>query len=218
MYAPSRIAYLRTVWQTSTICASGQIDQITPRQVAAAPSRPKSVRNPMTGRALGVGMAGMLAQGHELPVGRQVWLETERPDALGEGGRLARITVDHEDPPRATVGGRGRAEVTQPGLELIMVGMGAEARDGAHPAADRVLGAVDARALPAVGEVTAQRALSLVADEEQCAGRIGQEVLEVMHHAAAGQHAGAGHDHHRPLCVTDRLRGLDAVGELLAGV
>src|SRR5215207_696388 len=43
------MAYFRTEWLMSTICASRAIESITPRQIAAAPSGPKSVRKPMTG-------------------------------------------------------------------------------------------------------------------------------------------------------------------------
>ncbi len=43
-----------TAWLMSMIWAVGQIDSMTPRHVAAAPSNPKSVRKPMTGgRSLG---------------------------------------------------------------------------------------------------------------------------------------------------------------------
>ena len=48
--APSRIAYLRIEWLMSTIWASGAIPIITPRQIAAAASGPKSVRKLMNGR------------------------------------------------------------------------------------------------------------------------------------------------------------------------
>ena len=48
--APSRTAYFRTEWLMSTICASRAIDSITPRQIAAAESGPKSVRKLMNGR------------------------------------------------------------------------------------------------------------------------------------------------------------------------
>src|SRR5262245_36898143 len=49
------MAYFRTEWLMSTICASGAIESITPRQMAAAASGPKSVSRVMNGR-LGAGI------------------------------------------------------------------------------------------------------------------------------------------------------------------
>ena len=116
-------------------------------------------------------------------------------------------------PPRCAA-----AEVGEPGLELVLVGVGAEAGDRAHAAADRALLAVDARRRRALGDVAPERSLALVADEQERAGRIGEEVLEVVHDPAAGQHAGRGDDHDRAVGQANRLRLLDRVGELLARV
>jgi hypothetical protein len=44
------MAYFVIEWPTSTMLASGAIPNITPRQMGAGPSGPKSVRNEMNGR------------------------------------------------------------------------------------------------------------------------------------------------------------------------
>src|SRR5574338_151329 len=49
------MAYFRRLWAMSTIWTSGQMPIMTARHVAAAPSKPKSVRKPMTGRGLVIG-------------------------------------------------------------------------------------------------------------------------------------------------------------------
>ena len=67
-------------------------------------------------------------------------------------------------------------------------------------------------------EMAPERALALVADEQERAARIGEEVLEVVHDPAAGEHPRGGDDHERPVCVADRLRLLDRIGELLARI
>src|SRR4029453_13646450 len=115
-----------------------------------------------------------------------------------------RVAVDDVHRLGRPVAGRP-AEVSEPCLELVLVGMGGEAADRADLAAYLALLAVDAGALRALLEVAAERSLSLVADEEQRAARIGEEVLEVVHDPAAGQHSGAGNDHDRPVGVPNRL-------------
>ena len=110
------------------------------------------------------------------------------------------------------------AEVAEPRLELVLVGVGREAAHRSNAAADRELLAVDPRGLAAFLKVPAERPLALVADEQQRAFRVGKEVLEVVHDPAAGQHPRGGDDHERPVGEADRLRLLDRIGELLARV
>ena len=110
-------------------------------------------------------------------------------DALRERLGGIRIAVHDEDLLWRAALATGAAEVGEPGLEFVLVGMGAETGDRAHATANVDLLAVDARRLPAVLDVAAKRALALVADEEQRALRIGEEVLEVVHDPPAGEHA-----------------------------
>ena len=67
-------------------------------------------------------------------------------------------------------------------------------------------------------EVRAERALALVADEQDRGGRIVDQVAQVADDPPAGQHPVRGHDHVRPRGARDRLRRLDVVGDDLVRV
>jgi hypothetical protein len=117
-----------------------------------------------------------------LPVAGDVCLHPEvAANPLRERLRRVRIAVDDEDGLRPLRGGiAGAPEVTEPRLELVLVRVGGEAADRADAAADGDLLAVDPCRLPTVLDVASERALALVADEEEGALRVGEEVLEVM--------------------------------------
>src|ERR671915_2010794 len=115
------MAYFRSVWLMSTICASRQIENITPRQTAAAPSSPKSVRKLMNGRSIGRSYrwGRLRLKGHALLVLGKVRPHAERVvDARGEGRCRVGIAVHEEHRPRPPVVARrsGRPEVPQPAL------------------------------------------------------------------------------------------------------
>jgi len=115
---------------------------------------------------------------------RQVHVEAEiGADPLGEGLRRVRIAVDHEDPLRSSVACIRSAapdERAHPGIELVLVGVRGEPGDRPHAASDRVRLVVDVGFRCPVLDGVPQRALALVADEEQRAAGIGQEVLQVV--------------------------------------
>ena len=70
--------------------------------------------------------------------------------------------------------------------------------------------AVDADLAVAVEDLPAQRALRLVADEEDRARRVADVLGQVVLDAAGRTHARGGHDDRRALQVVDRLRLLHA--------
>src|SRR5688500_7603643 len=96
-------------------------------------------------------------------------------DAARKGLSRGRIAVDDEDALGSAVRPpAGSPEVGEPSLQLVLVGMRREARDDAHATADVDLLPVDARSSPAVLDVPPERPLSLVADEQQRAVRVGE--------------------------------------------
>ena len=124
--------------------------------------------------------------------------------------RLGRVgvAVGDEYPLRPTIAAVRAArlrEVAEPVVELVLIGVGGEAGDDSDTALISVRDAVDLRDLGARLDVPSERSLTLVADEQEGAGGIGQEVLEVVHDPPAGEHPGARHEHQRPWLGPDPL-------------
>ena len=99
-----------------------------------------------------------------------------------------------------------RREVAEPGEQLGLVGVGAEAADRADLAADLADLAVELDRRRAGLEVGAERADALVADEQDHRARVVDQVAQVADDPAAGQHPVRGDDHVRPRRLGDRLR------------
>ena len=81
----------------------------------------------------------------------------------------------------------------------VAVGVAGNALDLPHLGPHQPVDAVDADLAVAVEDLPAQRALGLVADEEDRAGRVADVMGQVVLDAARRTHARGGHDHRRPL-------------------
>src|SRR6185436_18859264 len=139
-----------------------------------------------------------------------VHLEPKRFDLWPDGELRLGVAVDEEDGARIA-GGPGLLagrEVAQPVEQLRLVGVRREAADRADAALDLARLPVEADRSRAGLEVRAERALALVADEQDRRVRIADEVAQVVHNTAAREHPIRGHDHVRPLRGRDRLRRL----------
>ena len=106
-----------------------------------------------------------------MPV-RDVRREPEGPDLGFQGDLRVGVAVDEEDAARiaGVAGPLAVDEATQPGEQLGLVGVGREAADGADLAADLARLAVDPDLGRAGLQVRAERALALVADEQDRGG------------------------------------------------
>src|SRR5512138_964554 len=116
------------------------------------------------------------------------------------GGRIA---VDDEDllrPPRAA------AEAADPLEELALVGVRREPADRADAAAHVARLPIEHDLGRPSLQVRAERALSLIADEQQRRRGILDEVAEVMEDATPGEHPVRRDDDVRPPRVLDLLR------------
>src|SRR4051794_9960193 len=122
--------------------------------------------------------------------GRDLDREAHRLDLRLDGVLSGRIAMDEEDALRNASLPRPPPldEVAEPRPELRVVGVGAESVQRLHLAADLEVPTVDARMALALQQVRAERALALIADEQQQRPRILGDAREVMQHAAAGQH------------------------------
>src|SRR5207247_8500008 len=108
--------------------------------------------------------------------------EPERADLRLERRLCGGIAVHDE--------GRARflGEVAQPGEELGLVRMRGESTDRTHLAVDLEVLPVDPHLLRALLQVRAERAVALIADEEQGHTRIADERFDVLDDAPAGDH------------------------------
>src|SRR6478672_7187716 len=79
-------------------------------------------------------------------------------------------------------------EVAEPVEQLGLVGVGGEPADRADLAADLARLTVELDRRRAGLEMGAERALALVADEQQGRGRVADQVPEMPQDPAAGQH------------------------------
>src|SRR5512143_3762359 len=118
-------------------------------------------------------------------------VEAERLQLRHDRGLGRRIAVDDEESARVSRGALRLPlhERAGPVEELRFVRMRGEAADGADLAADLAHLAVDADLLRALLQVRPQRALSLVADEEDRRRRIADEIAQMEEHPSAGEHA-----------------------------
>ena len=89
--------------------------------------------------------------------------------------------------------------------QLRLVGVGGEPVERPDRRPDRHLLAGDARRRRAADEVPAERALALVADEQDRGRRVVQQALRVAHRPAAGEHPVRRDDHVRRRRLRDRL-------------
>ncbi len=145
---------------------------------------------------------------------RDLRREAERLDLRLDRDLRLGIAVDEEDgfrearrPGRLAVG-----EMAQPIEQLGLVRVGGEAADRADLAADLARLAVELHGRRPGLEVGAERALALVADEQERRGRIADQVAQMAEHPAAGQHPVRGHDHVRTLGLGDLLRVANVAG------
>ena len=92
--------------------------------------------------------------------------------------------------------------------------MGAEGVDGVDAGVQRHFLAEDWHRWRPFNYLAAERAVSLVAYDEDDVARVGDGVAEVVHDSAAFAHARGGDDDHRLVHVVERLAFLDAVREL----
>src|SRR5581483_1719753 len=123
-----------------------------------------------------------------LPPRRYVRGESERLHARLERRLGAGIAVDEEHRLReaGVAGSLALREVGDPRLELVLVGVRGEPADRANAAAHVAWLPVELHPLRAGLQVGAERALALIADEEQGRRRIVDEVAQVMEHAPPG--------------------------------
>src|SRR5439155_11818066 len=108
--------------------------------------------------------------------------EAEGADFRLEGRLRGRIAVHDES--RARLLG----EVAQPGEELRFVSVCRESADRANLAADLEVLRVDPHLFRALLQTRTERALTLIADEEQRHPRIADERLDVLDDPPAGDH------------------------------
>src|SRR5438552_279720 len=102
---------------------------------------------------------------------------------LRREGRL-RVGIAVHDEGRA----RLRGEVTEPGEELGLGGVCGESADRTHLAMDLEVLPVDPHLFRALLQTRTERALTLIADEEQRHPRIADERLDVLDDPPAGDH------------------------------
>src|SRR5262245_60782560 len=194
------------------------------QEFATAPSASLAV-SPATRESAHRAAAGWragdrLVELDHLPPVRDLRLEVERLDLRLDRDLGLGVAVDEEHASRESrcPGPFAVPEVRQPIEQLALVGVGREPADRPDLATDLAHLAVDPDLRCACLEVGAERALTLVADEQQDGLRVADEVSEMAQDAPAGQHPIRGHDHVRPRRRLDRLRIADMARLDLPGI